>query len=174
MSLLSLGGLAVEDTARPAAVTEESLSKLVTSVLKLEADALGVKILSPEQSWSVESRRGVGAVSVEGLEPGGLGGGGRRVLQWGLELTALVGAGALAPEVVPPGLRPPVAGGEPDADVGLLVLGDEDGAEGRLVLLGGEEAGAGAGPLGEGAVQVLLQEPEGSLLGLLLSCGCRH
>ena len=76
MSLLSLGGLAVEDTARPAAVTEESLSKLVTSVLKLEADALGVKILSTEQSWSVESRRGVGAVSVEGLEPGGLGGGG--------------------------------------------------------------------------------------------------
>ena len=43
-----------------------------------------------------------------------------------------------------PGLRPAVSGGEADADVGVLVLGDEDRAEGGLVLSGGQEAGAGS------------------------------
>ena len=141
--LLSLSGLAVENTAWSAAVAEETLSKLVTSVLKLEANCLGVEVLASEQSRAIDGSTSARAVTVRCLEPVGLGGGGRWVPEGRLELAALVGACALVAEVVSPGLWPPVSGGEPDADVGVLVLGDEDGAEGGLVLFGGQKPGAG-------------------------------
>ena len=52
--LLSLSGLAVENTAGSTAVAEETLSKLVTSVLKLEADCLGVEVLASEQGRAID------------------------------------------------------------------------------------------------------------------------
>ena len=170
MKIKLSGSLSIKDTARSSAVAEETFSKLVTSVLKLETDLLGVEILSSEQGWSVHHvacSRTVGA----GLEPVWLSGLWRWVLQGRLELTALVGTGTAATAVMSPGLRPPVPGGESDADIGLAVLGDEDWTKGSLVRISGEEAGAGIRPLSEGSGEGGLQEPERSLL-YLLSCSC--
>ena len=66
-----------------------------------------------------------------------LGWGAGGVSEGGLELAALIGARALVSEIVSPGLWPSVSGGKANADVGVLVLGDEDGAKGCLVLSGG-------------------------------------
>ena len=140
--ILSARSFSIKDTARSPAVSEETFSKLVTSILKLETDLLRVEILSSEQSGSVDQGAGSRAVRA-GLKPVGLVGLWRRVLQGRLELTALVGAGTSAAAVVSPGLRSPVPGRESDTDLGLAVLGDEDGPEGGLLLVGGEEAGAG-------------------------------
>ena len=147
--ILSARSFSIKDTARSPAVSEETFSKLVTSILKLETDLLWLEIFSSEQSRSVDhgsSGRAVGGC----LKPVWLCGLWRWVLQGRLELTALVSAGTPVAAVVSPGLRPPVPGGESDTDIGLAVLGDEDGTEGGRLLVGGEEARAGIGPLSEG------------------------
>ena len=167
---LSAGSLSIKDTARSSAVAEETFSKLVASVLKLVANLLRVEVLPSEQGGAVDDVGGGRAVRA-GLEPVGLLGGWRGVLQGGLELTALVGAGASAPLVVSPGLRPPVPGGESDADVGLSVLRDEDWSKGGLFLSAGKQSRAGVRSLPEGASEVCLQEPKWGLL-CFLSCDC--
>ena len=148
MKIKLSGSLSIKDTARSSAVAEETFSKLVTSVLKLVTNLLGVEILSSEQGGSIDQGRWGGAVTA-GLKPCWLRGRRRGVLQWRLELTALVGTGAPAALVVSPGLRPPVSGGESDADVGLLVLWDENWSKGGLVLSGLQQAGTGVRSLSE-------------------------
>ena len=110
------------------------MSELVTSIFKLHADTLGVQVLASEQSWSIDGGVSAGAAAVAGLEPCGLLGGGRGVLEGRLELTALVGAGSSGSNVVSPGLGSPISGGESDADSSLLILRDEDGSKGGFVL----------------------------------------
>ena len=173
MKIKLSGSLSIKDTARSSAVAEETFSKLVASVLKLVANLLRVEVLPSEQGGAVDDVGGGRAVRA-GLEPVGLLGGWRGVLQGGLELTALVGAGASAPLVVSPGLRPPVPGGESDANVGLFVLRDEDWSKGGLVLSAlvlSEQSRAGGRSLPEGASEVCLQEPKWGLLWFL-SCDC--
>jgi len=56
--ILSARSFSIKDTARSPAVSEETFSKLVTSILKLETDLLRVEILSSEQSGSVDQGAG--------------------------------------------------------------------------------------------------------------------